>query len=116
MSQQINSRYNYNMDCASVIMTPPATVLGSAPGTPCESLDLADCSTSLLTPAQAHDFLPSGANNLVYDSVVYCESNKSNQSYLYSSESPSCGNIGNHSALASLLVSPIENENLQEKV
>lgn len=100
------------MDCASVIMTPPATILGSAPGTPCESLDLVDCPTGLLTSSQAHDFLTSGASNLVYENV-YCENNKVNQSLLYSS---GCDNISNNVALTSFLASPIENDNSEDPI
>lgn len=113
------TRYNYNMDCNSVIMTPPATVLGSAPGTPCESLDLMDCSTSLLTSAQAHEYLTSAGQSLVYDNIVYCEGNKTNQTLLYATASSTCNsliNANNHSTLTSLSVSPIENENSQEAV
>ncbi|KAL0272662.1 UNVERIFIED_CONTAM: hypothetical protein PYX00_005539 [Menopon gallinae] len=105
------------MDCASVIMTPPATILGSAPGTPCESLDFMDCPSGLLTSAQANDYL-SSSQNFVYDSIVYCDGNKSNQTLLYSSTTSmsnnSIINVNSHSGLASLLMSPIDSDNSQE--
>lgn len=100
-------------------MTPPATVLGSAPGTPCESLDLMDCSTSILTSAQAHEYLSSAGQNLVYDNIVYCEGNKTNQTLLYSTTTSTCNSLmnpNNHTNLTSLSVSQVENENSQEAV
>ncbi|KAK6638325.1 hypothetical protein RUM44_008754 [Polyplax serrata] len=115
-NDQTGTRFNYNVDCASVIMTPPATVLGSAPGTPCESLDLGDCSGSLLATSQPSDFLTSGGGSLVYDNAVYTDVNKTNQSFLYGSDSAVCGTIANNSTLASLLVSPMDSDSLQEKV